>query len=290
MKEQFFNVNKTLNCAGKLIDLSVPKVMGILNVTPDSFFDGGKYSSETEVLNQVEKMLLEGATFIDVGGYSSRPGAENISVQEETERVIPVIRATVKSFPEAVISIDTFRSGVAKAAVGEGAAMVNDISGGQLDSLMFETIAALKVPYILMHMKGTPQTMTTVSTYENMIKEVIDYFYPKIARLQELGCKDIIVDTGFGFAKSIDQNFELLNNLDHLRILGKPVLAGLSRKSMIWKTLKTHPEQALNGTTSLNTIALLKGASILRVHDVREAVEVIELVQRFNKFPIPRFK
>lgn len=282
MKEQFFNVNKTLNCAGKLIDFSIPKVMGILNVTPDSFFDGGKYNSDTEALKHVEKMLFDGATFIDVGGYSSRPGAENISVQEETERVIPVIRAIIKFFPEAVISIDTFRSEVAKAAVGEGAVVVNDISGGQLDALMFATIAALKVPYILMHMKGTPQTMTTLSTYENLIKEVIDYFHPKIARLQELGCKDIIVDPGFGFAKSIDQNFELLNNLDHLRILGKPVLAGLSRKSMIWKTLKIDTDQALNGTTSLNTIAILKGASVLRVHDVREAAEVIKLVTKLH--------
>lgn len=282
MKEQFFNVNKTLNCAGKLIDFSIPKVMGILNVTPDSFFDGGKYNSDTEALKHVEKMLFDGATFIDVGGYSSRPGAENISVQEETERVIPVIRAIIKFFPKAVISIDTFRSEVAKAAVGEGAVVVNDISGGQLDALMFATIAALKVPYILMHMKGTPQTMTTLSTYENLIKEVIDYFHPKIARLQELGCKDIIVDPGFGFAKSIDQNFELLNNLDHLRILGKPVLAGLSRKSMIWKTLKIDTDQALNGTTSLNTIAILKGASVLRVHDVREAAEVIKLVTKLH--------
>ncbi len=282
MKEQFFNVNKTLNCAGKLIDFSIPKVMGILNVTPDSFFDGGKYNSDTEALKHVEKMLFDGATFIDVGGYSSRPGAENISVQEETERVIPVIRAIIKFFPEAVISIDTFRSEVAKAAVGEGAVVVNDISGGQLDALMFATIAALKVPYILMHMKGTPQTMTTLSTYENLIKEVIDYFHPKIARLQELGCKDIIVDPGFGFAKSIDQNFELLNNLDHLRILGKPVLAGLSRKSMVWKALKIDTDQALNGTTSLNTIAILKGASVLRVHDVREAAEVIKLVTKLH--------
>ena len=282
MREQFFSVNKTLNFSGKLIDLSVPKVMGILNVTPDSFFDGGKYSSEKEVVSRVEKMLLDGATFIDVGGYSTRPGAENISLQEETERIIPVIRASVKFFPEAIISIDTFRSEVAKAAVGEGAVIVNDISGGQLDSLMFETIASLKVPYILMHMKGTPQTMTTLSTYENLVKEVTDYFHPKIARLQQLGCKDIIVDPGFGFAKNIDQNFELLNNLDQLRILGKPVLAGLSRKSMIWKTLKIDAEQALNGTTSLNTIALLKGASILRVHDVREAVEVIKLVAKLH--------
>lgn len=252
--------------------------MGILNVTPDSFYDGGKFVDEVNILRQVEKMLIEGADFIDVGGYSSRPGAHDISDTEELARIIPVVKVLLKKFPSITISIDTFRAPVAKAAVDVGGAMINDISAGELDKAMIETVAALRVPYIAMHMQGTPQTMTQFTNYENVTKEIIDYFHRKIFQLQSAGIKDIIVDPGFGFAKTVDQNFELLNRLDHLQIFEKPLLVGLSRKSMIWRTLKTTPENALNGTTALNTLALLKGASILRVHDVKEAKEVIQLI------------
>lgn len=263
---------------GKIIDLTCPKVMGILNVTPDSFYDGGKYNQETALLKQAEKMLAEGADFIDVGGYSSRPGATDISLEEELSRVIPVINILKKEFPSAIISVDTFRSSLAHAAVGEGAELVNDISGGQLDSAMFETVASLGVPYIAMHMRGTPQTMNQLTVYDNLIKEELEYFHQKVSQLKSAGVTDIIIDPGFGFAKTTEQNFELLNQLDALIVLEKPLLVGLSRKSMIWRTLKTTPESALNGTTVLHTLALLKGASILRVHDVKEAKEVIAIV------------
>jgi len=280
MQSKIFSVNKTLNVRGKLIDLSEPKVMGILNVTPDSFYDGFKYTDETSILKQVEKMVSEGADFIDVGGNSTRPGAEDISEEEELKRVLPAVKAIFKNFPAVIVSIDTFRANVARKIVEEGASIVNDISGGNLDQGMFETIASLQVPYILMHMKGTPQTMVKESNYENLLKEILDYFHEKIHRLHSLHIKDIIVDPGFGFAKSVDQNFELLNKLDRFKILEKSMLVGLSRKSMIWRTLKTNPDSALNGTTALNTIALIKGASILRVHDVKEAKEVIQLVNQ----------
>ncbi len=252
--------------------------MGILNVTPDSFYDGGKFVNDGSVVKQVEKMLAEGADFIDVGGYSSRPDADDITVAEEMTRIIPVVKILLKEFPSVIISIDTFRSAVAKAAIDCGAALVNDISAGELDGAMIETVAALQVPYIAMHMQGTPKTMTQFTSYTNLTKEIIDYFHHKIFQLQSAGVKDIIIDPGFGFAKTVDQNFELLNKLDHLQIFENPVLVGLSRKSMIWRTLKTNPESALNGTTVLNTLALLKGASILRVHDVKEAKEVIQLM------------
>jgi dihydropteroate synthase len=279
MQSKIFSVNKTLNICGKLIDLSVPKVMGILNVTPDSFYDGQRYDDEKSALQQAEKMLEEGADFIDVGGYSTRPGAKEISVEEELDRVLPVIKSIKKNFSDAIISIDTFRSTVARQAVTEGAMMINDVSGGSLDEQMFSTVASLQVPYVLMHMKGNPQTMTQQTEYDNVIKDIVDFFHSKIFQLHRLGMKDIIIDPGFGFAKKVDQNFELLHKLDHFQALGKPILAGLSRKSMIWKTLNTNPENALNGTTVLNTIALHKGASILRVHDVREAKEVIQLLK-----------
>jgi len=253
--------------------------MGILNVTPDSFYDGGKFVNDGSVVKQVEKMLAEGADFIDVGGYSSRHDADDITVAEEMTRIIPVVKILLKEFPSVIISIDTFRSAVAKAAIDCGAALVNDISAGELDGAMIETVAALQVPYIAMHMQGTPKTMTQFTSYTNLTKEIIDYFHHKIFQLQSAGVKDIIIDPGFGlFAKTVDQNFELLNKLDHLQIFENPVLVGLSRKSMIWRTLKTNPESALNGTTVLNTLALLKGASILRVHDVKEAKEVIQLM------------
>jgi dihydropteroate synthase len=256
--------------------------MGILNVTPDSFFDGFRYTDEAALLKQTEKMITEGADIIDVGGYSSRPGAENISTEEEVKRVVPAIDAIRKSFPDTFISIDTFRATVAEKAIDAGASLVNDISGGELDLNMFATVAKLRVPYVLMHLRGTPQTMNSLTQYEHLLKEIIDYFHQKVFALQQLGAKDIIIDPGFGFAKTVEQNFELLQNLGALRVLGKPVLAGLSRKSMIWRTLKTNPENALNGTTALNAIALLKGASLLRVHDVREAKETISLLQHLN--------
>jgi dihydropteroate synthase len=282
MSNELFTTNKTLNCRGELIDLSQPKVMGIINVTPDSFYAGSRQIDLRSILKQVEKMLAEGATFLDVGGYSSRPGAEDISMEEESQRVLPAIQAVIKEFPRAFVSVDTFRSSIAQQAVDVGACMVNDISGGELDNQMFSTIAELQVPYVLMHMRGTPQTMTQHTDYEDLIKDIMDYFHPKVYQLRLMGVKDCMVDVGFGFSKTIEQNFTLLNALDYFKMLEKPLLVGLSRKSMIWRTLKTDAEHALNGTTTLHTIALIKGASILRVHDVKEAVETIELVGKYN--------
>ncbi len=277
-ESNFFSANKTLNIRGRLLDLSAPKVMGILNVTPDSFYDGSRYTTEASIAQQVEKMINEGATFIDLGAYSSRPGADDVPEGEEIKRSVEAIRIIMNRFPNALISIDTFRSSVAHAAVHEGACMVNDISGGALDADMFETITKLKVPYILMHMRGNPKTMKTQTEYSNILKDMVDYFHAKVSQLNQLGVNDIIIDPGFGFSKTIEQNFELLNHLDHFKMMEKPLLVGLSRKSMIWKTLHAKPEDALNGTTSLNTVALMKGASILRVHDVKEAMETIKLV------------
>jgi dihydropteroate synthase len=272
----------TLNCNGKLIDLTSPKVMGILNVTPNSFYDGGKHVEAKAILNQVEKMLLEGATFIDVGGYSSKPNAEEVSEEQELQRILPVVQNISKEFPNTVISIDTFRSKVAQAAVENGAAIINDISAGNLDANMMETVAQLQVPYIMMHMKGTPQTMQSLTQYENIVKEMLFYFSEKIALARSFGINDLILDPGFGFAKTVDQNFEVLNKLDLFQMTELPILAGLSRKSMIYKTLDTSAEFALNGTTSLNTISLMKGAKILRVHDVKEAVECVQLFNQLN--------
>lgn len=282
MSNELFTTNKTLNCRGELIDLSQPKVMGIINVTPDSFYAGSRQIDLRSILKQAEKMLAEGATFLDVGGYSSRPGAEDISMEEESQRVLPAIQAVIKEFPRAFVSVDTFRSSIAQQAVDVGACMVNDISGGELDNQMFSTIAELQVPYVLMHMRGTPQTMTQHTDYEDLIKDIMDYFHPKVYQLRLMGVKDCMVDVGFGFSKTVEQNFTLLNALDYFKMLEKPLLVGLSRKSMIWRTLKTDAEHALNGTTTLHTIALIKGASILRVHDVKEAVETIELVGKYN--------
>ena len=273
---------QTLNCLGNLIDLSVPKVMGIINITPDSFYDGGKTFSEKEILKQAEKMLSEGATFLDVGGYSTRPGAEDISDTEEIRRVLEAIENILKRFPEALISIDTFRSEVAKKAVEAGAAIVNDVSGGILDAEMYKTVAKLKVPYILMHMRGTPKTMVKLTDYKNVTIDVLKDLAEKIVLARAEGINDIIADPGFGFAKTREQSFELLNNLQLFQNLKVPILAGVSRKSMIYKTLETSAENALNGTTSLNTIALLKGASILRVHDVKEAVECVKLFENLK--------
>jgi dihydropteroate synthase len=281
VQNKIFSVNKTLHVQGRIINLSTPAVMGIINITPDSFYEGSRAQFVNEILTKAETMLRDGATFIDIGGYSSRPGATDISIEVEWQRVQPAISSIRKEFPQAIISIDTFRSGIARNAVNEGCDIVNDISAGQLDTKMFTTVAELNVPYIAMHMRGTPQTMSQLTDYENLIKEIIDYFHSIISQLHSLKVKDIVIDPGFGFAKTVAQNFELLDNLQQLQVLGKPMLVGLSRKSMIWRTLKTTPEQSLNGTTALNTIALLKGASILRVHDVKETMEVINLLNQF---------
>ena len=276
---------QTINCRGKLIDLSIPKVMGIINITPDSFYDGGKTFSEKEMLKQAEVMLLEGATFLDVGGYSSRRGADDVSEAEEIRRVVEAIESILKNFPEVLISVDTFRSEVAKKAVEAGASLVNDISGGSLDGAMYKTVSQLKVPYILMHIRGTPKTMTGLTDYENVTIEVIKDLSEKIALARAEGVNDIIVDPGFGFAKKRNQSFEVLNNLELFQNLEVPILVGISRKSMIYGTLDTSAENALNGTTSLNTIALLKGASILRVHDVKEARECVILTESLKNAP-----
>ncbi|WP_236587551.1 dihydropteroate synthase [Marivirga aurantiaca] len=276
-KDTAFSYKKTLNIKGTLMDLSQPKVMGIVNRTPDSFYDGGKTTDLKQALKQVEQMLTEGADFIDVGGYSTRPNAEEVSVEEEMNRVIPLIEQVMVNFPHAVISIDTFRSEVARAAVEAGASIVNDVSGGNLDKEMFETVAELKVPYILMHMRGTPATMQKMNTYEHLLKDILLELSVKVNELRKLSVNDIIVDPGLGFAKSIGQNYEILKNLTYFDFLDCPILMGLSRKSMIYKTLGINVEQALNGTTALNMVALLNGANILRVHDIKEAVETVKL-------------
>ena len=269
----------TINCKGQLIDLSTPKVMGILNVTPDSFYDGGNFVLDKNILSQVEKMLLEGATFIDVGGQSSKPNAAIVSVDEELNRVVSAVDLILKNFPEAIISIDTFNSKVAQIAVENGAAIINDISAGSLDDKMFETIAKLQVPYIMMHLRGTPQTMGKMTNYDDLVKDILFYFSEKVAKARSFGINDLIIDPGFGFAKTLEQNFELLHKLDLFQILELPILVGISRKSMVYKTLETTAEKALNGTSILNTIALTKGANILRVHDVKEAVECVKLYE-----------
>ncbi len=251
--------------------------MGILNLTPDSFYDGGAYKNTDAVLKQVEKMLEGGATFIDVGAYSSRPNAEDISIDEETNRIVPIVELLLKTFPEILLSIDTFRSAVADHCLQAGAALINDISASHLDEMMLKIVAKHQVPYIMMHMKGTPQTMQKLAQYDDLIKEILFYFSETIDRARHLGINDLIIDPGFGFAKTTMQNFKLLNNLELLKICDLPILAGVSRKSMIYKTLETSAQNALNGTTALNMIALQNGASILRVHDVKEALECVTL-------------
>ncbi len=273
----------TLNCKGKLVDLSSPKIMGILNLTPDSFYDGGKYKDEAAILNQVERMLNEGATFIDMGAYSSRPGAEHVSEDEEKRRLLPILELVLKNFPKAHISIDTFRSGMARACLERGAALINDISAGNLDTQMFQVVSEFRTPYIMMHLKGTPQSMQKQAVYEDLIQELLFYFSSKLKQAHETKLVDVVIDPGFGFAKTTPQNFELLEQLDLFKTLGKPLLIGLSRKSMIYKTLGTSAKEALNGTTALHAVALLKGANILRVHDVKEAHECIQLVNALPK-------
>ena len=276
-----------INCNGKIIDLTTPKIMGILNVTPNSFFDGGQYNSIDAALTQTEKMISEGATFIDIGGASSKPGADEISVDEELKRVIPVIEKISQTFPESFISIDTYRSDVAQQAVSAGAQLVNDISAGNLDDNMLKTVGKLRVPYIAMHMQGTPQTMQNNPTYDDVLVAVRYFFSEKISAAREAGIHDIILDPGFGFGKTTTHNFTILKHLHSLHIDGVPLLVGVSRKSMIHKTLGTDAAHALNGTTVLNTVALQKGAHILRVHDVKEAQEAVQLIEAVDaSYPI----
>lgn len=274
----------TINCKGNLIDCNIPKVMGILNVTPNSFFDGGKYSDAEAILFQVEKMLQEGATFIDVGGYSSKPNAEFVSEQEELNRILPIVQLILNRFPETLLSIDTFRSSVAKACLENGAAMINDISAGKLDDKMLETIANFQVPYCMMHLRGTPETMQTLTNYDAIVKEMLFYFSERLAAARALGINDLILDPGFGFAKTTEQNFEVLQKLELFKTFELPILVGFSRKSMIYKTLNSNALEALNGTTVLNTLALSKGAKILRVHDVKEAVECVKLFEKMSNY------
>ena len=279
-KDTFLNRKVTLNCKGKLVNLSSPTVMAILNLTPDSFYGNSRINNVDDALKTTEKFINEGATFIDVGAYSSRPGAVDISVDEELNRSIPIIKAIEKEFPETLISIDTFRAKVAKECIGAGAHLINDISGGSLDHEMFDTVAKLNVPYIMMHMKGTPQTMQIEPEYEDVALEVITYFTEKMSTLKKLGVKDVIIDPGFGFAKTIEHNYQLLNKLTCLNTFDIPILVGFSRKSMITQALNIKNTDALNGTSILNTISLQKGATILRVHDVKAAVECIELSEK----------
>lgn len=272
----------TINCNSRLIDLNLPKVMGILNVTPNSFYDGGKHNEINSIMHQVDKMLSEGADFIDIGAYSSKPSAEFVSEEEEIKRLVPIIKELVDHFPTIVLSVDTFRANVAKVAVEHGAVIINDISAGLLDEKMLETVADLKVPYIMMHMRGNPQTMQSLTNYEDIVKEMIFYFSERIQKARSYGISDIVIDPGFGFAKTLEQNYEVLHKMELFSMLELPLLAGVSRKSMIYKVLENSPQEALNGTSVLNTIALQKGAKILRVHDVKEAVECIKLVSKLK--------
>ena len=272
----------TINIGGNIMNFNKPKIMGILNVTPDSFYDGGVFNSEKKVLNQVHTMIDEGVDIIDIGGYSSKPGAENISLDIELKRVIPYIEIIKKNFEDIPVSIDTFRSKVAKEAVNNGAEIINDISSGDLDQNMFETVSELKVPYIMMHMKGKPTNMQVNPVYKNLVVDISENLSKKIFEARTKGINDIIIDPGFGFGKTINDNYILLKNLSFFKELGCPILVGISRKSMIYKVLNTDPQNSLNGTTCLNTISLINGANILRVHDVRKAKEVVDLLESLN--------
>ena len=274
-----------INVNGRLMDLSKPQVMGILNVTPDSFYAGSRGVTEQSIVDRLHQCMDEGASIVDIGAYSSRPGADNVSPKEEMDRLRMGLELVHKHRPDAIVSVDTFRADVAKMCVEEyGVALINDISAGQMDEQMFTTIARLGVPYIIMHMKGTPQDMQIAPQYDHFLKEVFYYFSEKVQRLRDLGVKDIIIDPGFGFGKTLEHNYELMNHLEEFALFELPVLVGISRKSMIYKLLDITPEEALNGTTALNTIALQKGAHILRVHDVREAVETVKIVQQMKTY------
>ena len=271
-----------ISCKGKLIDLTTPKIMGVLNLTPDSFYDGGLYNSTDRALAQTEKMLLEGATFIDIGGASSKPGTVEISADEELARVLPVIEKIHRTFPETLISIDTYRSDVAKQAVAAGASMVNDISGGNLDAKMLKTVGVLGVPYVAMHMQGTPQNMQDNPSYDTILTDIRSFFAAKIDAAHKAGIHDIIIDPGFGFGKTLEHNYSLLKNISSIQMDGIPMLIGVSRKSMIYKLLQIEAADALNGTTVLNAVALQQGAQILRVHDVKEAHQAVQLIEKLK--------
>ena len=279
---------KFLNCSGRLLDLSTPKAMGILNITDDSFFDGGQFTDERKMLQHAEEMIKEGADIIDIGGQSTRPGSIRIDANTETEKVIPALKNLKKNFPETIFSVDTYHSSVAEEAINEGASIINNVSGGTIDERMFEVTARHNVPYILMHIQGMPETMQKAPSYSNVIDEVMNYFSEKISLLHALGMHDIIIDPGFGFGKTLEHNYTMLNQLELFRMFELPILCGLSRKSMVGKLLNVSAADSLNGTTVLHTIALLKGANILRVHDVKEVVEVIKIVNRLTPNPSPK--
>ncbi len=272
----------TINCKGQLLDLSTPKVMGILNITPDSFYDGGSYKSEDDLLKKVDTMLLDGATFIDVGAYSSRPGADHVDEKEELARIVPIVKLLLQHFPDIVLSIDTFRSTVAEECLYHGAAIINDISAGNLDSKMLSTVGKHKAPYIMMHMRGNPNNMQHKTHYKDLLGEMLFYFSQKVALARESGIQDIIIDPGFGFAKTLDQNYEILNKFSLLQQLDLPILTGVSRKSMIYKLLQNTPNEALNGTTALHMYALAQSSKILRAHDVKEAMECVTLYKAIH--------
>lgn len=272
----------TVNCKGNLVDLGTPRVMGIINITPDSFYDGGKYKDESEIVAQAETMLINGASFIDLGAYSSRPGADHVSENEELARIIPVVKLLLKTFPDILISIDTFRSKVADECLAHGAAMINDISAGTLDPKIFEIVGKYQAPYIMMHMKGTPASMQDMTNYKDLLKEMLYYFSEKVALARTYGINDIIIDPGFGFAKTLEQNYEILRKFKLLHALDLSILTGVSRKSMIYKLLETTPKNALNGSTALHMYALANGSQILRVHDVKEAMECVHIFKAIN--------
>ena len=284
MKDTYLVENYSINCKGNLIDLSIPKIMSIVNTTPDSFYDGGQYNTIEKALQKVEVDISNNATFIDIGGYSSKPNAAHVTEEEELKRTIPVIEAILKSFPEAVISIDTFRGKVAKEAVDAGAALINDISAFELDKEMINTLKTYKVPYILMHMLGTPQNMQNNPSYKNVVKDIIQFLSNKIKELKTFGIHDIIIDPGFGFGKTLSNNYELIANLNYFKTLKHPLLVGVSRKSIIYKLLNINSLESINGTTALNMYSLLNGANILRVHDTKEAKECIRIFNEIQKF------
>ena len=272
--------NRSINCKGKLLSFSQPLVMGILNITPNSFFDGGQHNSMQNAVTQTKKMLDDGADIIDIGGYSSQPNADFVTEEMEIDRLIPVIEVMVKTFPDIIISVDTFRAAVAEKAIEHGAAIINDISGGTLDENMFDVVGKHQVPYILMHMRGTPQNMQQFVDYDDLVSDIIYYFSERLEKAYQAGIKDVIIDPGFGFSKTLAQNYELLSKLNMFQHLDVPILAGVSRKSMIYNLLSISPKEALNGTAVLNTLALTKGADILRVHDVKEAIECVKIVKK----------
>ncbi len=283
LKDTFFKTKTTLNCKGKIINLSTPIVMGVINIGPDSFYDGGRYRNKLDYIGRADELLSQGAAILDLGAASSRPGASLIDPNLEKRRLLPTLETILNKFPEAIISIDTYNATVAEEAIKAGAHIINDISAGSIDEKMFETVARLQVPYIMMHMQGTPENMQDNPVYQDPVKDIVFYFAQKTDKLKQLGVHDIILDPGFGFGKSLEDNYMLLNGLDYFRIFDLPLMVGFSRKSMINKVLGTTPDEALNGTTVLNTIALQKGVKILRVHDAREAMQAIKISEKLRE-------